>query len=242
MVFNRLQMFRQGKHLFQNLFKSNTQRAVNITRVLFAFQILVPGTMNRELVYWMLDCREITTEMVHEHFLEILHLFPVLVSRLETKNLSCPPRPLHSLEPAPRSTAQIKPEVKFNGPFSIDSILKRDFTSAQAYTPTLSLPVRVEHFTQPTQRRTGTKRCFGWDTDQHLILQASAGCSPVCTGGGSTHHWATADGTTTPVKRIPVYSVPSLQVHPGAVPLFTSPQSSGLTYALPALTPGVPRF
>lgn len=150
----------------------------------------------------MLDCREITTEMVHEHFLEILHLFPVLVSRLETKNLSCPPRPLHSLEPAPRSTAQIKPEVKFNGPFSIDSILKRDFTSAQAYTPTLSLPVRVEHFTQPTQRRTGTKRCFGWDTDQHLILQASAGCSPVCTGGGSTHHWATADGTTTPVKRI----------------------------------------
>lgn len=199
--------------------------------------------LNSKIWYWMLDSSHITAEMVSEHFLELLHLFPDLASRLKNENPSRPTGPLRSLEPAPCMALQITPEVKFTGPFSIDSILERDNTSAQACRapPPSSVPVRVEHPFHPTP---GTKRCFSWDSNGHFTLQASAGSSPVCTGGGRTHHGATAYGAAKPFNRMLVYPPPLFPLCPTVrpAPLFTSPQSGGIAYTIPAFTHDVLHF
>ncbi|XP_030597705.1 uncharacterized protein LOC115788702 [Archocentrus centrarchus] len=239
--------FRQLKDKLSVIFKDGRLADNSIRWYLSGYKcfVRIPGILNRKAWYWMLDTSHITTEMVSEHFLEILHLFPGLACRLEKENPTRPSAPLHSPEPVPCSAFHIKPDVKFSGPFSIDSILKGDSTSAQAYraSPPSSLPFRVEHPFQLTQQQQpGTKRCFSWDSDEHFILKA--GSSPVCTGGGRTHHGAITDGAAKPIKRIPMYPPPSFLVHPRAspAPFFTSPQSSGITYTVPALTHNVLHF
>lgn len=180
--------------------------------------------------YWKLDLNQVTAKMVRRHFKGILHLFPELAFEGETisnralkQSCSAPLSP----EPLKPSDVQIRCEVKFSSPFSIESILKRDSPSprASAASPLCSVPVRAE---QPV----GMKRRFSWDCEQLLFLQASAGSSSICSAGGSTHRGLPKlHGKTEPSF---LYARPA--------PHYSSPNSSYITYSAPEFTHDALRF
>uniref|UniRef100_A0A3Q1IZD5 Fork-head domain-containing protein n=1 Tax=Anabas testudineus TaxID=64144 RepID=A0A3Q1IZD5_ANATE len=118
---------------------------------------VVSGSLESKRNYWKLDSSQITAKMVRRHFKGILQLFPDLLSKVETENRSRPSEPcsaLHSPEAAACKAVQIRCEVKFSSPFSIESLLKRDSPGARTSraSPLCSLPVRAEQ--QPR------KMCF----------------------------------------------------------------------------------
>lgn len=214
------------------------------------FQVpVVPDSLDSKRNYWKLDPSQITAKMVRRHFKGILQLFPELACKVETENKSRPSESrsaLRSPEPAACRAVQIRCEVKFSSPFSIESLLKRDSPSARASraSPLSSVPVRVEQQPRPAHRGVGTKRSFSWDSEEPLLLQASAGSSPICSTGGSIHHGLTANGAAKPIKRMHVCTEASFPVYTraGAAPYFTSPHSSYITYSVPALTHDALRF
>lgn len=202
---------------------------------------VVPDSLDSKRNYWKLDLSQITAKMVRRHFKGILEFFPELTSEVETENMSRLSEPcsdLHSPEPAACRAVQIRCEVKFSGPFSIESLLKRDSPSAGASkaSPLSSVPVRAEP--RPTHTRVGTKRSFSWDSEELLLLHASAGSSPVCSTGGSTHRGLTANRAAKPIKRMRVCTEPSLTDYTrvSAAAYFTSPHSSYITYSVPTFT------
>ncbi|XP_056255817.1 forkhead box protein H1 [Seriola aureovittata] len=197
--------------------------------------------------YWKLDSSQITAKMVRRHFKGILQLFPELASKVQTENRSRPSEhcsALRSPEPAACKAVQVRCEVKFSSPFSIESLLKRDSPSARpsGASPLSSVPVRAEQQPQPAHTRVVTKRSLRWDSEEPLLLQASSGSSSICSTGGSTHHGLTANGAAKPIKRMHVNTEPSLPVYTRAAPYFTSPHSSYITYSLPAFTHDALRF
>ncbi|XP_060916231.1 forkhead box protein H1 [Labrus mixtus] len=197
---------------------------------------MVPDLLDSKRNYWKLDTSKITAKMVRRHFKGILQFFPELASKVETENTSRgPERCLVPLSPC--RSVQIRCEVKFSSPFSIESLLKRDSPSARSPTasPLCSMPVRVE-------QRVGTKRSFSWDSEQHLLLQTSAGSSPVCSVGGSMHHGLIAAGAIKPVRRSHVLSEPSSLVYCRAAPYYSSPHSSYITYSVPTISHDALRF
>ncbi|XP_062291419.1 forkhead box protein Q1 [Scomber scombrus] len=201
---------------------------------------VTPDSVYSKRNYWKLDLSQITAKMVHRHFKGILELFPELSSKLKTENMSRPSEScsaLHSPEPAACGTVQIKCEVKFSSPFSIESLLKRESPSAQASksSPLSSVPVRMQQQPRPTHTRVGTKRSFSWDCEEPLLLQASAGSSPICSAGGSTHHGLNANRAAKTIKRMHMCTEPSSPVYRrvSAAPYFTSPHSSYITYSVP---------
>ncbi|TDH04276.1 hypothetical protein EPR50_G00149820 [Perca flavescens] len=209
---------------------------------------VVPDSPHSKRNYWKLDPSQITAKMVRRHFKGILQLFPELASKVETENVSRPCEhcsALHSPEPAACTAVQISCEVKFSSPFSIESLLKRDSPSARAprASPLSSVRFRVEQQPRSTHRRVGTKRSFSWDSEEPLLLQASAGSSPICPTGGGTHHRLTANAAAQPI-RMDVCSDPSFSVYTraSAAPYFTSPHSSYITYPVPAFTHDAFRF
>ncbi|XP_047461483.1 forkhead box protein H1-like [Mugil cephalus] len=198
--------------------------------------------------YWKLDCSQITTKMVRRHFKGILQLFPELASKVEAENLSRASEgssAVRSPEPAACRDVQIRCEVKFSSPFSIESLLKRDGPSAQASraSPLSSVQVRVEQQPLSTHRRAGTKRSISWDSEE-LLLQTSAASFPICSAGGSTHHGPTASQYAKPFKKRPVCTESSYPVYTGAShdPYFTGPSNSYITYSVPAFTHDGLRF
>ncbi|XP_074543159.1 uncharacterized protein LOC141803144 [Halichoeres trimaculatus] len=185
--------------------------------------------------YWKLDLNQVTAKMVRRHFKGILHLFPELACEGETDTSSrvskqCCSAPLspEPSEPSVSGDVQIRCEVKFSSPFSIESILKRDSPSPRALlaSPLCSVPVRAE-------QRVGTKRRFSWDSEQLLFLQASAGSSSVCSAGGSTHR-----GLAKPLGKT---HEPSF-LYTRAAAHYSSPNSSYITYSVPAFTHDALRF
>ncbi|AWP21770.1 putative forkhead box protein H1-like isoform 5 [Scophthalmus maximus] len=143
---------------------------------------LVPDSFHSKRNYWKLDSSQITVKMVRRHFKGILQLFPELACQVETERRSRqskPCSPLPSPDPAACKAVQIRCEAKFSSPFSIESLLKRDSPSARPSRPSplSSVPVRAEQ--QLGQVR--TKRSLSWDYEEPLLLQASAGGSPVYT-------------------------------------------------------------
>ncbi|XP_037650077.1 forkhead box protein L3 [Sebastes umbrosus] len=205
--------------------ENNIRVCLSTTKCLVKIPV-VPDSLDSKRNYWKLDPSQITAKMVRRHFKGILQLFPELASKVEpdTRRRSsehC--SALHSPEPAACRADQIRCEVKFSGPFSIESILKRDSPSARASraSPLSSVPVREE---QPRP----TKRSFSWDSEEPLLLQAAAGGSPIC----STHRGLTA-------KRMQVCTQSSFPVY-GRAPYFTSPHSSYIT--VPAFNHDALRF
>ncbi|XP_029298421.1 LOW QUALITY PROTEIN: forkhead box protein Q1-like [Cottoperca gobio] len=209
---------------------------------------VIPDSLDSKRNYWKLEPSQITTKMVRRHFKGILRLFPELASKVETENTSRPSEhcsAVPSPEPVACRAVQIKCEVKFSSPFSIESLLKRDSASARASraSPLSSVPLKVEQQPRSTHRPVWTKRSFSWDSEEPLLLQASAGSSPICSTGGSTHHGLSADGAAQPIRMhvctessFPVYTRAS------AAPYFTSPHSSYITYPVPAFTHDALRF
>ncbi|XP_040909694.1 forkhead box protein H1 [Toxotes jaculatrix] len=208
---------------------------------------VVPDSLDSKRNYWKLEPSQITAKMVRRHFKGILQLFPELASKVETENRSRPSElcsALHSPEPAACKAAQIRCEVKFSSPFSIESILRRDGPPARpsGSSPLSSVPIRAEQQYRSTHRQGGTKRSFTWDSEEALLLQTSAGISPIWSTGGSTHHGLTANGAAEPIKKMHVCTEPSFSVYTGAAPYFTSPHSSYITHSVPAFTHDALRF
>ncbi|MED6236125.1 hypothetical protein ATANTOWER_004764 [Ataeniobius toweri] len=97
---------------------------------------VIPDSLNSKKNYWKLDCSQITAKMVRRHFKGLLQLFPELASKLKTENLNRTSEQKSALpfpQPASCRTVQVRCEVKFTGPFSIESLLKRDSPSARTF-------------------------------------------------------------------------------------------------------------
>ncbi|KAK5911341.1 hypothetical protein CgunFtcFv8_005526 [Champsocephalus gunnari] len=174
--------------------------------------------------YWKLDSGQITAKMARRHFKGILQLFPELASKVETENLSRASRncsAVPSPEPAACRGVQIRCEVKFSSPFSIESLLKRDSPSGRASrtSPLSSVPLKVDY------------QSFSWDSEE--FLQASGGSSPICSTGGSTHCGLAAK----PIRmHVCTESSFPLYTRARAAPYFSSPHSSYITYSVPTFT------
>uniref|UniRef100_A0A3Q1D1U0 Fork-head domain-containing protein n=1 Tax=Amphiprion ocellaris TaxID=80972 RepID=A0A3Q1D1U0_AMPOC len=194
---------------------------------------VVPGAQDSKRNYWKLDYSQITGKMVRRHFKGIMHLFPELASKVETEKLNRQPE--H--QPAACRAVQVRSEVKFSSPFSIESLLKRDSPSAQASTasPPSSVTLRAE---QQQLRSAGIKRSFSWDSEERLLLQPPSGSSSICSAGGSTYHGATAAGAAESIRRMSECSEASFPVYTRAraAPYFSSQHSSYITYSVPAFT------
>ncbi|XP_054462273.1 forkhead box protein Q1 isoform X1 [Anoplopoma fimbria] len=210
---------------------------------------VVPNSLDSKRNYWKLDPSLITAKMARRHFKGILQLFPELESKVETENTSRPSEncsALHSPEPAACRAVQIRCEVKFSSPFSIESLLKRDSPSARTSraSPLSSVPVRVEQQTPSTHRQVGTKKSFRWDPEERFLLPAPAGSSLTCSTGGSTHHGLTATGAAQPIERGNVCTQSSFPVYTraSAAPYFTSPDTRYITYSVPTFTHDALRF
>ncbi|XP_036949676.1 forkhead box protein G1-like [Acanthopagrus latus] len=194
---------------------------------------VVPHSLHSKRNYWKLEPSHITAKMVRRHFKGILRLFPELASKVETENTSRASEhcsSLHSADAAACRAVQIRCEVKFSSPFSIESLLERDGPSARASraSPLSSVPLRAD------RQHRSTKRSFSWDCEEPLLLQASAGSS----AGGSTHHGLTAAGAAKPLRRMHVCAEASFPVYTraGTAPYFSSPHNSYITYSVPTFT------
>lgn len=86
-----------------------------------------PEYANSKKNFWKVDETRINAKMLRRHFKGMLDIFPDLASRLkkepDTKEERC------TIQNPQRScafTTQKEPVTKFSGPFSIESILKKD--------------------------------------------------------------------------------------------------------------------
>ncbi|KAK5855182.1 hypothetical protein PBY51_005312 [Eleginops maclovinus] len=177
----------------------------------------------------------------------ILQLFPELASKVESENTSRPPRncsAVHSPEPAACGAVQIRCEVKFSSPFSIESLLKRDSPSARASkaSPRSSVLVKGDQ-QRHSIHRVLRKKSFSWDSEEPLLVRASAGSSPISSTGGSTHCGLAANGAVKPI-RMHVCTESSFPVYTRAraSPYFSSPHSGYITYSVPTFTHDALRF
>ncbi|XP_029701462.1 forkhead box protein C1-B-like [Takifugu rubripes] len=195
---------------------------------------VVPDSLDSKRKYWKLDSSQITAKMARRHFKGILQLFPELASKVEAENRSRTLGGQGSLK-APEAAAaaarrvQNRREVKFSGPFSIESLLKRDGPSARTSrsSPLSGAQVRAEQ-----QPRFGPHRSFRWDSGEPLLLHRPSGHTPVCSAGGSTHQGLTGDQA----KKILTGASWPVPSRTSAAPHFTSAHSSYIRYTLPAFT------
>ncbi|XP_077363725.1 forkhead box protein C2-like [Festucalex cinctus] len=165
---------------------------------------LVPGKRN----FWKLDMSHITTKMVRRHFQNILDLFPELKGHLkDVKGEAATPPP---------PSVQISCEVKFSGPFSIESLLKRDSpaparTLTHRTSPLSSEPVQSQHRHHhhhfPHHLYISTPRVekhrLGLDAEDRIPVHDH---SPVpCPAGGAAYHRMSKRLCTgTPLPNLPV--------------------------------------
>ena len=118
--------------------------------------------------YWKLDHSKITEKMVQRHFHGLLEWFPEFAS-VERKGV------LATLTAPPPCTAAVpcRRELKFCSSFSIDSILKKDYSTSGLACKTSprsvesSRMVKVEHepcWSWSTEGTVGLKMKFTWDS------------------------------------------------------------------------------
>nr|XP_008299075.1 PREDICTED: forkhead box protein H1-like [Stegastes partitus] len=187
---------------------------------------VVPDAVDSKRNYWKLDYGQISAKMVRRHFKGILNHFPELASKVKTEK-----------------AVQVRCEVKFSSPFSIESLLKTDEApTARASTPPprSSSPVRAE---QPLQSA-GTKRSLSQGSAEPPLRPTPAGSSSISSAGGSTSRGAAAAaagaaaGAAEPMRRMSVCTGPSFPIYTRArpAPYFSSQPSSYITYPVPAFT------
>nr|XP_040043753.1 forkhead box protein Q1 isoform X1 [Gasterosteus aculeatus aculeatus] len=195
---------------------------------------VVPDSPDSKRNYWKLDPSQITEKMVRRHFQGILQLFPELKSKVGTDNKGEPETRSARRSPVPAASrdVQIRCEVKFSGPFSIESLLKRD-----------SPPTRASA-ASPLSTRTlvGTSRSFRRDSEEPLLLPAAARSSSICSTGGSKHHGLI--GAAQPINKKNECTRSSFPLHTRAsvAPYFTIPQRCYVTYSVPTFAYNAPRF
>lgn len=179
---------------------------------------VVPDSLESKRNFWKLDSGQITAKMVRRHFKGLLQLFPELASKVGGggggQGTPKPPR-----EPE----VQKRLEGKFSGPFSIESLLRRDGPSPRTWAAPPPRGVRVGAERQP---RIGPGGVFSWDPEGPLLLYLRAAAHqqfPVRPAGGATHRGLAAD----PPKRTHMHSEAPWRVpsRTSAAPCFTSPPS-----------------
>ncbi|XP_010789960.1 forkhead box protein Q1-like [Notothenia coriiceps] len=151
----------------------NNIRVCLSTNTCFVKIPVVPDSLDSKRNYWKLDSGHITAKMARRHFKGILQLFPELASKVETENLSKASRncsAVPSPEPAACRGVQIRCEVKFSSPFSIESLLKRDSPSARASraSPLSSVPFKVDYQQRRSIQKVWNKKGFSWDSEEPL--------------------------------------------------------------------------
>ncbi|XP_058474901.1 uncharacterized protein LOC131447267 [Solea solea] len=170
---------------------------------------------------WTLDTSQVTMKVLRRHFIGILHLFPELASKVETEERNgsseADSAPRHP-EPATCKAVQIRRDAKFSGPFSIESLLKRDSPCDRPSRPSplSSVPVRVEQQPRLTHGQVRTKRRLSWDKEE-------AGSSPICSAAKT-------------MKRMHVCTEPSYPIFTKPAPHFTYPHGIYIVYPGPAFT------
>ncbi|XP_021180374.2 forkhead box protein H1 [Fundulus heteroclitus] len=187
---------------------------------------MIPDSLNSKKNYWKLDCSQITAKMVRRHFKGLLQLFPELASKLEREN---PKRPSEqgSAPPSPEAEAcravQVSCEVKFSGPFSIESLLKRDGPSSRTPGPPHQSGV------EQRPQLTNTKRGFTSYPSPPIVLRTTTGSSHICCGGGCPH-----PGPFAP-RAVGSFLIP-VHTEPSSAPRLASSQHSYVSYSVPAFS------
>ncbi|XP_016524717.1 uncharacterized protein LOC107835763 [Poecilia formosa] len=182
---------------------------------------VIPNSLNSKKNYWKLDCSQITAKMVRRHFNGLLQFFPELASKLEREKLD---RAAPSPQPASRRPDQVRCKVKFTGPFSVESLLKRDSPP--------SPPSGASHLPGVEQRPLPAtpQRDFICYPAGPLISHASNCFSHIGSAGGSTDHTLVADRAVERAGWVPVRAGPS------SAPYFTRAQHGFVTYTAPTFT------
>lgn len=107
-----------------------------------------------------MDETRITAKMIRRHFKGMLDNFPDLPSRLKREpDTSGEVDTIHNAQKSHASTAQKETVTKFSGPFSIESILKKDTRPRSCAKPNLLhiIPSTLERYSQDFKHaRTGS--------------------------------------------------------------------------------------
>ncbi|KAM9737593.1 forkhead box protein C2 [Menidia menidia] len=221
----------------------NNMRVCLSTHRCFIKVVPVSGKRN----YWKLDTSQITAKMVRRHFKGILRHFPELASKVSPESPSGrPERPPAARPPAAEvcKAVQVRCEVKFSSPFSIESLLKRDSPSVRGSraSPLSSVQIRVDQQPQAPVRRAWAKGSISWDPEDSLLLHTSAGDSPLCPAGGGRHPGLGHVGVSQPIRRLAEHNALSTPFYtrPSTGPYFHSPHS--ICYSAPAFTHEALRF
>uniref|UniRef100_A0A8C4ZPE4 Fork-head domain-containing protein n=1 Tax=Gadus morhua TaxID=8049 RepID=A0A8C4ZPE4_GADMO len=117
-------------------FENNIRVCLSYSKC-FVKNPMYPQMPSCKLNYWKLDHSQITVKMVHRHFRKILDQFPELAPKMAKWPLTPQgsPGPIttvpHTPEPADCKAPPTRGSIKFRGPFSIESLLRRDSPSRQ---------------------------------------------------------------------------------------------------------------
>ncbi|CAL8371204.1 unnamed protein product [Boreogadus saida] len=115
-------------------FENNIRVCLSYSKC-FVKNPMYPQMPSCKLNYWKLDHSQITVKMVHRHFRKILDQFPELAPKMAKWPLppQGSPGPVttvpHTPEPADCKAPPARGSIKFRGPFSIESLLRRDSPS-----------------------------------------------------------------------------------------------------------------
>ncbi|XP_061615353.1 forkhead box protein H1-like [Phyllopteryx taeniolatus] len=131
---------------------------------------LLPDSLASKRNFWKLDLSHITAKMVRRHFKDILDFFPELRGRRDDGGGGETAAP----------SVHIRCEVKFSGPFSIESLLQRDSPAPGGTPPPAGVPVPTEHHHHHLHHhlylaaRRGHKRNLRWDSEDVVPVRVPA--------------------------------------------------------------------
>lgn len=118
-----------------------------------------PEYPNTKKNFWKVDETRITAKMLRRHFKGMLDNFPDLASRLKREPDTSGERDtIHNAQNSRASTTQKETVTKFSGPFSIESILKKDTRPRSCAKSNLMhiIPSTLERYSQDFKHaRTG---------------------------------------------------------------------------------------
>nr|XP_023667806.1 forkhead box protein H1-like [Paramormyrops kingsleyae] len=161
-----------------------------------------PESPNPRKNFWRIDESRITPQMLRRHFKGMEHIFPDLASRsmrdAETGGEN------HVTAPVMDSSGRENCAVKFSGPFSIESLLRKDNSCSVGKVQPIShgSPQKVGQELLHTKRRNATKRKCSWDTRVHDLWDTGRGhCVQANFAGDHGYTAIYSDNTAMPRKR-----------------------------------------
>lgn len=162
-----------------------------------------PECPNPRKNLWTIDERRITPQMLRRHFKGMEHIFPDLASRsmrdAETGGEN------RVTAPVMNSSGRESSAVKFSGPFSIESLLRKDISCSVAKVQPIShgFPQNVGQELLHTKMKNVTKRKCSWDTSVHDLWDTGRGhCVQANVTGDHGYTAIFSDNTAMPRNRV----------------------------------------